>query len=364
MAESQRNVRNVHVENTVSRALERIDYFIAGGQLHLPEAKYRRAAERLLDEQSSSAKTAVLFILFYWMEVPGWNLKALPKGIRGRFGDKRLSEELNRRSITLHNRITAFGENLGWKGDVSGVDLSSDNHFAAFMAAVADAGDDERAWLADFFASTFAESRREEVPLPPVGNDVLTFVHAKLLFQKLLDLHSEGHIQQFLIAALLYEYRLKQGIDVQTHHPHAADQYDRTAGDIVELSQGSIVHAYEVTMRPDWKNRLSNFRDKMDKFGLSKYVIIAAGVNKDDDLSEPVKMAMLVEPQGRDIAILDIHDVVNYLAAELTAVELRNAVNRAYDYLANPALSGRDDFKTLYRDTVRDWLDLTEERPE
>jgi hypothetical protein len=355
--------RNTHVEAAVTRALERIDYFINGGTIKLPDAKYRRAAESLLDTQAASVKTAALFLMFYWLEQSSWDLKAVPRGIRGQYGDKRLSEELNRRSITLHNRITAFGEDLGWKGDVSQRDISTDTRFSSFISAIADAEPPMRAKLADFFAQKFAESKRELSPLPPIGGcDMLTFVRAKILFHDLLCLPSEGHVQQFLIAALLSEYRLKQGIEVRTYHPHSADEYNRSAGDIEEVLQDTVIRAYEVTMRPDWKNRLSNFRDKMDHFALNKYIIIAAGVNSDESLSEPARMALLIEPHGRDIAIVDIQDVVHFLAAELSMPELRNAVNKAYEYLTNPTLSGRDDLKIMYRDAVRNWLDATEEK--
>lgn len=357
-----RSVRNLLVEQAVDHALERIDHFINGGLIDLPDTNYRRAGEQLLDEQSASVKTATLFLLFYWLVQPEWDMRSVPRGARGRFGDKRLSEQRNRRGITLHNRIVAFGENLGWKGDVSSVDVSTDTRFRAFIAAIAGADYEERAKIADYFAQAFADSRREDVPLPAVGDDVLTFVRAKALVEELLHLRSEGHIQQFLVAALLHEYRIRQGIDVRTHHPHAADLYDATSGDIEEFHQRTLVRSYEITMRSDWKNRLSSFRDKMDRFNLSKYVIIAAEVNSDEQLSEPAQMALLVAPQRRDIAIVDIHDVVNYLIAILSATELRNAVNRAYDYLANPTLSGRDDFKTMYRDTVRNWLDLVGEQ--
>jgi hypothetical protein len=349
--------RNVLIEQAVDRALDRVDHFISGAPLALPRPEHRRVIEELLDKQAGSVRTGVLFLMFYWLVEPSWDRESVPIGLRGQFGDKRLSEELSRRHITLHGAITAFGENLGWKGNVREVRLSRDPRFQNFLSQVADATPDERTHISDFLAWRFAESKRESAPLPPVGPDVLTFARAKLLFYQLLDRPSEGHIQQFLVTALLFVLRSRHGIEVRTHHPHAADRYDEAAGDIEEWHDGHLIRAYEVTVREDWKNRISNFKQKMDQFGLSKYIIIALGINNDDGWSVPARMALTLEPYGRDIAVVDIRDVVNFLAAELTANELRTSVNKAYEYLSDLRLSGRSEFKQAYREAVRDWLD-------
>jgi len=95
----------------------------------------------------------------------------------------------------------------------------------------------------------------------------------------------------------------------------------------------------------------------MDRFHLGKYVIFAANVNNDPELAEPARMALKLEPYGRDIAVVDIRDAVNYLTAELSAEELREAVNETYNLLSNPRLSGREDYKDAYRSVVNEWLD-------
>ncbi|MCC6419966.1 MAG: hypothetical protein IT429_17155, partial [Gemmataceae bacterium] len=353
--------RNVLVERAVNKALERVDDFVSGEEVDLPTPAHRRACETLLDTRSASVKTAVLFLVFYWLEDQTWDMNSVPTGARGQFGDKKLCEELTNRSITLHGNITAYGENLGWKGNVSSktIRLLEDNRFKDFLAQIIDACKTpaEMVKIADYLAQRFAESRREATPLPPVGRDVLTFVRAKVLFHKLVAIPSEGHIQQFLIAALLYEYRRRHSIEITTHHPHAADKYDDTAGDIEERREGQFVRAYEVTVRDDWKNRISRFKTKMDHFHLSKYIIIAAGINTDDEWKVPATMALKLEPYERDIAVVDIYDVIHFLAAELTPQELRAAVNQAHTYLTDRKLSGRPDFIEAYVSAVREWLD-------
>ncbi|HEY6333265.1 MAG TPA: hypothetical protein VI756_28330, partial [Blastocatellia bacterium] len=331
---------NPFVRNAVAAAIGRLDEFISGARVNLPRPKYRHAIDHLIERRSSSVTASVLFFLFYWLQDPSWDLKSLPVGIRGRFGDRYLSEELNRRGITLHNGITAFAENLGWKGDVVNVDLRQDSHFNELFTQIADAAPEQRTRIADYLAERFAASRRVIGPLPSVGDEVLTFVRAKQLFWNLLELKSEGHVPQFAVAALLLQFRQRQGLRVQTHQPHAADKYLKTAGDIEELDvEGNLVRAYEVTMASNWRSRIPVVRAKMDKYHLGKYIVIAAGVNADKIWAVPAKMALTIERSGRDIAVIDIHDVVNFLAAELSPTELKAAVNNAYDWLVNPKLS-------------------------
>ena len=110
-------------------------------------------------------------------------------------------------------------------------------------------------------------------------------------------------------------------------------------------------------MRPDWKNRISGIKAKMDRYRLGKYVVISAGINEDEEWSEPVRTVLALEKYGRDIAVIDIRDVVNFFAAELTVTELAAAVNRAYDYLVT--LSGRTAYREAYRNVVLQWLDGT-----
>jgi hypothetical protein len=138
---------------------------------------------------------------------------------------------------------------------------------------------------------------------------------------------------------------------------HASDKFDATAGDIEELRDGELIRAYEVTVRPDWKNRLSDFRAKMDGSGLTKYTIIASDVSSDEDLAAPAQMLKFLEPYGRDIAVIDIYDFMNVFAAELSSKELREAVNASYQLLVEPKLCGRPDILTKYRVIVSEWLD-------
>jgi hypothetical protein len=359
---SQKNNRNIYVESAVNRALSRIDDFIGGAELQkIPSSSHRRACDQVIHDRSASARVAGLFLAFYRLEDTQWNMQTVPTGTRGKYGDKRLSNELTLRNLTLHSNITAFGENLGWKGDVGKVSLSTESHFANWIAATFTASDQEQEGIADYFASRFAQSRVVMEPLPPVSADVLTFARAKQLLYSVLEIQSNGYIQQFLMAALLYEFRQNQGIEVITYHPNASDKSSSTAGDIEEKVEGQLIRAYEVTMRSDWQNRISDFKVKMDAARLHKYTIIASGINRDAIWSMPAQMALALGQYERDIAVIDIKDVVNFLGAELSAAELRRAVNQTFDYLNNPKLCNKSEYINAYRLAVDSWLDSIEE---
>ena len=353
-----RVARNYDVESAVAAAIETVDHCLAGKPPKvLPPPKLRHAADDQLKHRSGSVRLASLCLAYYSLSDASWNYDSVPTGIRGQYGDKRLSDAFSSRELTLHNHITAFGENLGWKGNVSRFRLSTDDRFAAFIDVLAEADDRHRRAVADYMASRFADSQAQYNVLPPLGEDVLTFARARALFELCLALNTEGHVQQFVVAALLRIHRRRYGLRVETHHPHAADKFDKSAGDVEEFRDRDLLRAYEVTVRSDWKNRLSDFKAKMDYFGLTKYVIFASEVNNDEELREPANLLTFVEPYGRDIAIVDLRDFVTVMCAELTAEELRESLNEAYSMLRNPKLCGRTTFVDDFVNATEVWLD-------
>jgi hypothetical protein len=352
------NGRNKRVEDAVEAALGALDHFLEGGRLsRLSSGSMRHTLDAQLAHKSNSVRLASLFFTFYAVAEPLWDCSTIPTGIRGKWGDKRLATEFNLRHITLHNEITAFGENLGWKGNVSAARLKGDARFDRLMVALKNADLQERAAASEYMAVQFAATQRLIAPLPPVGDDVLTYARARMLLINLINIPSEGNIPQFLIAGLLHVHRSRFGHEIKTHHVHASDKFDDTYGDIEEFRDGALISAYEVTVRPDWKNRVTDFRAKMDAARLTKYVIFASNINSDEELAIPAKMLGFLEPYGRDIAVVDIIDAIHVFAAELTARELRDAVNQTHSYLSSPKLCGRADIIDKYAAAVSDWLD-------
>ena len=351
---------NPHVKAASRVFIERVDFHVAGGKLNqLPNATRRHACDELIRDQEASVRTALTWLVFYAIEDMGWDFDTFPAGYRGKYGDMWVCEELTRRGITLHGPVIAFFQNSLGKGDKKSFRLSRDDRTSKFRAAVMDAREnkEELQRIANYLAERFADSKRDISPLPNVSDDILTFTRAKILFFKLITTPSEGYIQQFLIASLLMGFRKRYGIEVRTHNPHASDKFDKKAGDIEEFHDGQLLKAYEVTDRPEWKARLSGFRAKMDEYNLSKYIIIASGVNTDEELNLPAKLAMKLDDYKRDIAVIDIEDVVNFFAAELSPPELKEAINGTHGLLTTQTLCGKAKIIDAYNDVVSKWLD-------
>ncbi len=233
------NGRNINVERTVDRILARIDAFIEGEKLaRLPSPQARAAIDAQIGHSSNSVRLASLFLVFYSTVDAAWNCNSIPTGIRGQWGDKRLATALGLRNITLHNAITAFGENLGWKGNVTAARLQGDNRFDGLSHALASMTPDDRERAADYMAARFAESRRVIAPLPPVGDDVLTFARARLLFYNLIGIPSESvrehhaGLHSFRSISLIdarrrnasaLRFRLSQSLTSRLHRPSHAN---------------------------------------------------------------------------------------------------------------------------------------------
>ena len=349
------------IYQAVRKLVDNVDGFLQGQGLQaqeLPPSVLRTAADTLLNGfgQSNSVKTGCLFLVFYKVVCPSYNFTTLPVGYRGALGDKLLGAELKQRHITL-GQVTAWGENIGAKGHQENFSLRTDARFGAFIQVVSQAPQSEVVKLSLYMAAKFAKSRMLPAVLPPLSPDVLSFVRAKALFKSLAEAEADGSIQQFLVAALLKVLRYKQNIDVITHNFHAADTYDSTAGDIEEFVEGKLLRAYEVTARPDWKNRLPDFRQKMDKAGLTKYIIIATNVNTDEELNEPAALALKIEAIERDIAVVDIMDFLTVMAAELSPEELQNALQEIYRLLTDDKLGGKYRHIETFTGIVGNWLD-------
>ncbi|MDB2391835.1 hypothetical protein N9V91_02350 [Acidimicrobiaceae bacterium] len=340
----------------VSVSLEAIDAALDDDIAALPSPGLRRAIDGQLAKRAS-VRVASLFFLAYSMCDSDWDLEHIPTGLRGKYGDKLLAAGLSGRTITLHDNITAFGENLGWKGNVQEFRLSTDSRFSEFIGVLTSASEEDRWRGLGYISGRFAESQRLQEPLPPLPSDLLTFAKARALFWEIVGIPSEGHIQQFTVAGLLRTHRRRHGHVVKTHHPHAADTFDGTAGDVEEFRDGLLVAAYEVTVRDDWKNRLPDLRRKMSSHKLTKYWIIASQVYNDNDLADAQAMLGFLDGTEADLAIVDLHAFVDVFLAELTAIEIRQVVNEIYADLLNPKLSNREDFIRAFASVVGDWLD-------
>lgn len=354
----KKGTRNLAIEQATNLIISEIDTIIEGKLLNdIPPKHLRDNIHQHLEPQGGSARLAALFLLAYSVIEKSWDFSSIPVGIRGKFGDKKLAAELTIRHITFHKNITAFGENLGWKGNVKNFTLETDPRFKNFIEIIKNENFNSRMNMLSYLCSEAVDGRIIPKALPNLSDNYLTYSRALLLFLKLCNIPSEGHIQQFVVASILSVHRKKFAAEIITHHPHASDKFDNTCGDIEEFLDGQLINAYEVTVRDDWKNRLPDLQEKMHKGKLKRYVLIASNVRGDSQLSSPEELIKFTTKSNFDLAIVDLEDFIRVFCSELKAKELREALNLAYEFLINPKLCGRNEFIESYKKIVDSWLD-------
>jgi hypothetical protein len=351
-------MRNVHVQEAVDLLIEYVDKLSEGEALGSPTPRVlKKIFDDHIDGHGGSVILACAFLAAYSLTDPTWDFNSVPTGTRGKYGDKRLAGELTFRHVTLHNSITAFGENLGWKGNVRNFQLFSDSRFSAFISKIKALSIEERQSIVRHIAWRLHESRVIPKALPKLPSSYLSYARSLVLCETLLAVSSEGHIQQFLVAAFLEIHRRRLGNRVITHHPHASDKFDRTAGDIEEFRNDELVAAYEVTVRDDWKNRLADFGSKLADARLPKYIIFASNVRSDSELFPAANLVTFVERLHFDLAIVDLSDFFSVFCAELQREEIEQVINRAFELLSDPRLCGRADLIAKFRDVTDQWLE-------
>lgn len=351
-------MRNESVEKAARLLIDLVDRLTDGELLGAPaSSSIKNVFDNQIESHGGSVRLACAFFAAYSVIDSHWDFASVPTGIRGKYGDKLLAGELTSRHVTFHRNITAFGENLGWKGSVRQFDLSRDVRFSSFLSELKLLSEQDRMSLVNHIAWRLQSSRAVPQALPQLPSSYLSYARSLYLCEKLMDTPSEGHIQQFLVAAFIEVHRKRCGHRVVTHHPHASDTFDGTKGDIEEFRDGDLVAAYEVTVRDDWKNRLADFGKKALEGGLQKYVIFASNVRSDSELCPAVKLIEFVDRLSFDLAIVDLTDFFSVFCAELCREEIGNAFNRAYELLSDPRLCGRDDLIKKYRSVTDEWLE-------
>lgn len=354
--------RNLKVEAAVTHIVAELDKLIEGEPVvTLAPKKIQIVFDAAIEKAKGSVRLANVFFIAYAIVCDDWDFDSIPVGIRGTHGDKKLAASLTDRFVNFHMSVTAFGENLGWKGAVRNFSLRTDGRFKTFVVALASLNAQERQQLFDHAIWVMYQSRAVPKALPKLPATYLTYARGLVLTEELVALQTEGHVQQFLVAAFLHVHRGRRGHTIKTHHPHAADKFDGTCGDIEEFHNEDLVAAYEVTVRDDWKNRLPDFRAKMLKGGLKKYVLIASNVHVDGQLSTAKKLLDFTKQIEFDLAIVDIKDFFAVFCAELSTDELLAAINLAYEFLLSPVLCGRQEIQQKFREVVDQWLEINSE---
>ena len=351
--------RNINIEAAVDSVLSALDKLIDGEPLASPvPGKIKAIFDRATGSAKGSVRLAVIFFIAYSLISDQWNFESIPVGIRGGRGDKKLAAGLTLRYVNFHMAVTAFGENLGWKGNVRNANLTTDPRFQTFIGELRSLSAIEKFQLFNQAVWTLFQTRAVPKALPTLPEKYLTYSRSLALCEDLVALPTGGHVQQFLVAAFLTLHRRRIGNTVKTHHPHASDKFDNSCGDIEEQRGTDLVAAYEVTVRDDWKNRLPDFQAKMARGGLSKYVIIASNIHTDPQLSSARKILDFTRSIEFDLAIVDIRDFFSVFCAELTKDEISLAINLTYEFLIRPDLCGIQIYQNQFQTVVEEWTEI------
>lgn len=173
-------MRNQNVERAVSLVLDLFDRLSNGEVLGEPaSAKLRSLFDDHVSGQHGSVRLACVFLVAYSLVDNSWNYRTVPTGVRGVYGDKRLAGELTFRHVTFHNNITAFGENLGWKGAVRQFDLSQDIRFSGFLKELRELDEPTKQELLNHIVWQLHASRVLPQALPPLPPSYLTYARSR-----------------------------------------------------------------------------------------------------------------------------------------------------------------------------------------
>jgi hypothetical protein len=316
------------------------------------DQRLKQLIDAVLDRvRPASDKPALLFLLAYKTLNPSHNLSSIPIGWRP--ADKMLCAALTNERYTLHSNITAFGENMGTKGQAGGYDLFTRQRTGQVLKYITEKPHQLGPAL-DYIAYRFKRSYREPVTIERLPADALTFTRANKKAQRLLSAVTGGHFPQFLVASLLQALHDQwgNGFSVITHHPHGSDISDKTAGD-VELydEDDNLVDAYEVTVRPDWKNRRPDLIKKIRKFGLTQYHILCI-TERDPQLTDPELLDTYISQLDQDISVVDIRAFVSVTLMALTRESRVRSFEILEEYVKDPKLCGVPEYVDLLKEIL------------
>ena len=326
--------------DAVTLALRCIDESNNNHQVTISAAA-KVAVDAVLDsKKNNSDKVALLFFLAYKKLEPNWDCKSVPRGWRP--ADKVLAAGLTDRDLTLHGNITSPGENMGIKGQAAGFDLFRRNNLGPALQYVYTHPKDVEPLLR-YVACRFKASYNKPIAIAGPGPRELVFTRAYQIAHRLIFADSGGHFPQFLVASLLAS-RFDQwdiALMVSSYHPNASDTFGRAAGDVEVRDQADrVVDAYEVTVRPDWKNRRPDLLKKMAAFGLPRYNLLCLIEPGDVQLGSPDTLHSYMSELRQDIAVLDIRAFAAASIQDLDREHRRRAFELLEKMVRDPKLCG------------------------
>ena len=157
-------------------------------------------------------------------------------------------------------------------------------------------------------------------PLPSLLGDRFTFVAYRQARDRLLSAPSRGALEQYLLAGLLdQELRASSGAQLraETKNVGANDASSKAAGDIEVRQHHALRGAIEVTTA-SWEDKLDQLENVVQAH-LSDATIAASNViakTTGEDLAK--KVSPTAERLGLDVAVVDLHGLMDVAASRIT----------------------------------------------
>lgn len=194
---------------------------------------------------------------------------------------------------------------------------------------------DELRAMAEALADAFLSQAASLPPLPALVASKFTFTAYRQARDQLLAKGSGGAFEQYLLAGLLNEElsATHTGLRVTTKNVGANDRASGSAGDL-EIRHGHTLEGVIEVTAASWEDKLGQL-PSVAEARLSEAVIAAAEVGitlSGDDLAE--KVDPIANRLGLDVAILDLHALMDVAASRITKAARAEAFRFVYRCLA------------------------------
>jgi hypothetical protein len=171
-------------------------------------------------------------------------------------------------------------------------------------------------------------------PLPALVASRFTYTAYRQVRDRLLATGSGGALEQYLLAGMLNEElsASQSGLRVETKNVGANDAASGAAGDI-EIRHGQALRGVIEVTAATWVDKLDQL-PAVAAAHLSEAVIAAPGVGDvlGDDLSE--RVAAVSDHLGLDVAVVDLHALMDVAAARITKAGRAEAFRFVYRCVA------------------------------
>ncbi|UWR32680.1 hypothetical protein K3759_12085 [Sulfitobacter sp. W027] len=298
------------------------DAAIAAAPAALPE-EVMADIDIVIPDRRTSYRDGLVIQFSFGLVDPDWDITRRPTG--GRTLGKALGLFLADRHIPF---VKDAYQNIGKNSEIM-----VRGNFAEFDRLLTwgqTAPTQERQIAFDYTCARIAATARPVLPMPELNRSTLTFARTAELLLGLVEVPSQGAYDQFTTAALLQTLVAEHDASaarVETKNLNASDKSSRAAGDVQILAGSHVLEAFEVTAN-NWSTKIDGASKTIRDNDLSRLHVIA----RRPDAERAASIERLKE-LTEDVAVLDVRQVIEVLAAALTRPQRADALVRLYELL-------------------------------